>query len=67
MDNLPEMVDEYQLIGVVQYCLRTVGSAKNVRYSRVSNALKSTEKRSELSVISWVSAVEGCPLSGVPL
>ena len=22
---------------------------------------------SELSVISWVSAVEGCPLSGVPL
>ena len=22
---------------------------------------------SELSIISWVSAVEGCPLSGVPL
>ena len=22
---------------------------------------------SELSVISWVSAIEGCPLSGVPL
>ena len=32
--------------------------------------LKSKEKRSglsELSVISWVSAVEGYPLSGVPL
>ena len=25
------------------------------------------EKRSGLSVISWVSAVEGCPLNGVPL
>ena len=37
---------------------------------RVSNVLKSMEKQSglsELSVISWVSAVEGCPLSGVPL
>ena len=67
MDNLPEMVDEYQLIEVVQYCLRAVGSTKNVRYSRVSNALKSTEKRSELSFISWVSAVEECLLSGVPL
>ena len=36
----------------------------------VFNVLKSVEKRlgfSELSVKSWVSAVEGCSLSGVPL
>ncbi len=41
-----------------------------VRYSGVFDVLKSMEKRlglSELSVISWVSAVEGRPLSGVPL
>ena len=37
-----------------------------VRYSRVSNVLKSMEKRSglsELSVIWWVSTIEGCPLN----
>ena len=60
------------------YCLRIIGSPKSVRYteqqgvrySGVSNVLKSMAKRSghsEMSVISWVSAVEGCPLSGVPL
>ena len=41
-----------------------------VRYSGVSDVLRSMEKQSglsELSVISWVSAVEGSPLSGVPL
>ena len=40
---------------------------RGVHYSGVSDVLKSMEKRSglsELSVISWVSAVEGCPLSG---
>ena len=52
------------------YCLCTIGSTKSVRYtekwgvcySGVSNVLKSIEKQlglSELSVISWVSAVEG--------
>ena len=43
---------------------------RGVRYSGVSDVLKSMEKRSglsELSVISWVSAIEGCPLSGAPL
>jgi len=38
--------------------------------SAIQGFLMSMEKRSglsELSVISWVSAVEGCPLSGVPL
>ena len=49
------MVDECPLNRVVQYCLRTVGRTKIVRYSGVSNVLKSMEKRSgcsELSVIS---------------
>ena len=44
--------------------------SRGVRHSGVSNVLKSMEKRSglsELSVIPWVSAVEGCPLSRVPL
>ena len=43
---------------------------RGVRYSGVFNVLKSMEIRSglsQVSVISWVSAVEGCPLSGVPL
>ena len=38
--------------------------------SAIQGFLKSMEKRSglsELPVISWVSVVEGCPLSGVPL
>ena len=42
----------------------------SVCYSGVANVLKCMEKRlghSEVSVILWVSAVEGCPLSGVPL
>ena len=34
----------------------------SVRYSGVSNVLKSMEKHSELVLILWVSAVEGCPL-----
>ena len=40
------------------------------RVSAIQGFLKSMEKRSghsELFVISWVSTVEGCPLSGVPL
>ena len=43
---------------------------RSVRYSGGSNVFKSVEGQlglSELSVISLVSAVEGCPLSGVPL
>ena len=40
------------------------------QYSGVSNVLKSMEKGSglsELSIVLWLSAVEGCLLSGVPL
>ena len=52
---------------VLRVCCPLYGVA-DVRYSGISDVLKSIEKRSglsELSVISWVSAVEGCPLSGV--
>ena len=52
-------IDHCPLYGVV-----------GVRYSGDSDVSKSMEKQSglsELSVISWVSAVEGCPLNGVPL
>ena len=57
------------------YCLCTIGTAKTVHYtgsgvSRVAYVLKSMEGQSglsELSVIVWVSAIQGCPLSGVPL
>ena len=52
----------------IDYCL--LYGVVGVRYSGVSDVSKSMEKQSglsELSVISWVSAVEGCPLSGVPL
>ena len=62
MDNLAEKVDVSTKSGS---CLRAIGSAKSVRYT-----LKSMEKRSELSelsVMSWVSAAEGCRLSGVSL
>ena len=50
----------------------SVGVVKlsGVCYSGVSNVLKSIEKPSrlkELSVIAWVSTIEGCPLSRVPL
>ena len=40
-----------------------------VRYSGVSNELKSMEKQSFriVSSILWVSTVEGCLLSGAPL
>ena len=43
---------------------------RSSRVSAIQGFLKSMEKwsaHSELSVISWVSAVEGCPLSGAPL
>ena len=44
-----------------------------IRSSRVSaiqgflNSMEKRSGRSELFVISWVSAVEGCPLGGAPL
>ena len=34
---------------------------------RVSKSIEKQSGLSELSVILWVSAVEGCPLSRVPL
>ena len=43
---------------------------RGVHYSGVSNVLKSMEEQSglsELSILSWVSTVEGCLLRGVPL
>ena len=57
---------------LVKNCLRTIGTANTVRYmgvrgSGITVVLKSTEGLSELSVMSWVSAVEGCLLSGVQL
>ena len=65
------------LSGVFYYCECIIGDgllsiiqSSGVRYSGGSNVLKSMEKRSELSELSvtlWVSAIEGCPLSGVPL
>ena len=33
VDNLAEMVDECLLIGVVEYCLCTIGAAKTVCYT----------------------------------
>ena len=32
-DNPAEKTDERPLIGVVEYCLRTIGTAKSVRYT----------------------------------
>ena len=52
------------LCKVVRYCAGSNGTKVSIII------LKSTEIKSghsELSVISQVSAVEGCPLSGVPL
>ena len=59
-------------------CASTLGRKRcpfygvvGVRYSGVYNVLKSMEIRSGQSqvsvIISWVSTVEGYPLSGVPL
>ena len=58
------------LCGVIYYSESSNGTKISVRSSGVSNVLKSMEIHSglsELSVISQVSAVEGCPFSGVPL
>ena len=40
------------------------------RYSRGFNVLKFMyirSRQSQVCIVSWASAVEGCPLSGVPL
>ena len=58
---------------VVKYCLRTIdcNSCPLYKVAGLSTIqgleLEGQSVLSELSVISWVSAVEGCPLSGVPL
>ena len=36
MNNLAEKVDECPLIGVVEYCLRTIGTVKTVRYMELA-------------------------------
>ena len=33
VDNPAEKIDERPLIGVVEYCLRIIGTAKSVRYT----------------------------------
>ena len=50
--------------------VRVHSGEQKVSVIQSSGVLKSMEKQSglsELSVISWVSPVEGCQLSGVPL
>ena len=34
VDNLAEKVDECPLIGVIEYCLRTIGTTKTVCYTK---------------------------------
>ena len=65
------------LTGVLFYCASSNGTKTvsviwsswpgGVRNSGGFNVLKKRSGLSELSIISWVSAIEGCPLSGVPL
>ena len=59
-------IDGYGPTGVYNWGRITV-RYMGVRCSEVSNVLKSMEKRSGLSELSIISAVEGCPLRGVPL
>ena len=51
----------------------TVGTKNFVRYKGVSfteglfKPMEIRSRQSQVSVLSWVSAIEGCPLRGVPL
>ena len=77
-DNLAEEVNECPLNWGCQVLFAYNWDRKNCPLYRVAGCLLfrgclsvevngRTVGLSELSVISWVSAVEGCPLSGVPL
>ena len=70
VDNLAEEVDECPLSRGCYVLFGTIGSEVSIirssRVSAIQGFLKSMEKRlglSELSIMSWMSAVEGCPLS----
>ena len=77
-DNLPEKVDKCPLYwgrqvlfahnwGCENCLLYGVAGCPLFRGCLSIEVNEGQSGLSELSVISWVSAVEGCPLSGVPL
>ena len=74
MDNLPKVNKcplnwgHYVLFAVGMVCWTvTCGLLLGPRKLSVIRSSRVSERQSGVLVISWVSAVEGCPLSRVPL